>query len=79
MEAVSRENKMQENSPIFDREKPHLCIGTIGHFDHGKTTLTAAITRILEKKNLARFVPFKEIDKTPEEKEKGLSINLCHD
>jgi elongation factor Tu len=54
----------------FERTKPHLNVGTIGHIDHGKTTLTAAITKHLEKKGLADFVPFDEIDKAPEEKER---------
>jgi elongation factor Tu len=53
-------------------------IGTIGHVDHGKTTLTAAITKILEKQGKAKFVPFDEIDKAPEEKERGITINIAH-
>ncbi|HWP92914.1 MAG TPA: GTP-binding protein, partial [Thermodesulfobacteriota bacterium] len=53
----------------FERGKPHLNIGTIGHVDHGKTTLTAAITKVLEKQGRAKFVKFEEIDKAPEEKE----------
>ncbi len=51
----------------FERVKPHLNIGTIGHVDHGKTTLTAAITRVLEKQGRAKFIEFDEIDKAPEE------------
>ncbi len=62
----------------FERKKPHLNIGTIGHVDHGKTTLTAAITKILEKKGLAKYVPFEEIDKAPEERERGVTINIAH-
>jgi len=62
----------------FERKKPHLNIGTIGHVDHGKTTLTAAITRILEKQGKAKYVPFDEIDKAPEEKERGITINIAH-
>src|SRR3989304_5940890 len=62
----------------FGRKKPHLNIGTIGHVDHGKTTLTAAITKILEKQGKAKFVPFDEIDKAPEEKERGITINIAH-
>ena len=62
----------------FERRKPHLNIGTIGHVDHGKTTLTAAITRILERRGMAKFVPFEEIDKAPEEKERGITINIAH-
>ncbi len=62
----------------FERRKPHLNVGTIGHVDHGKTTLTAAITRILERRGMAKFVPFEEIDKAPEEKERGITINIAH-
>lgn len=63
----------------FIRDKPHLNIGTIGHVDHGKTTLTAAITTILAKKGLAEHAyKFDEIDKAPEEKERGITINITH-
>jgi elongation factor Tu len=62
----------------FERKKPHLNIGTIGHVDHGKTTLTAAITRVLEKKGLAKFMAYDQIDKAPEERERGLTINIAH-
>ena len=62
----------------FVRDKPHVNIGTIGHVDHGKTTLTAAITQYLSKKQLADFVPFDQIDKAPEERERGVTINLAH-
>jgi elongation factor Tu len=62
----------------FVRSKPHLNIGTIGHIDHGKTTLTAAITKILAIKGEAEFVPFEEIDKAPEEKARGITINTAH-
>ena len=62
----------------FERVKPHLNIGTIGHVDHGKTTLTAAITKVLEKQGRAKFVKFEEIDKAPEEKERGITINIAH-
>lgn len=62
----------------FERKKPHLNIGTIGHVDHGKTTLTAAITKILEKRGMAKYIPFDEIDKAPEEKERGITINIAH-
>jgi elongation factor Tu len=62
----------------FVRDKPHVNIGTIGHIDHGKTTLTAAITRYLASKGGAVFVPFDEIDKAPEEKERGITINTAH-
>ncbi len=62
----------------FERTKPHVNVGTIGHIDHGKTTLTAAITLILSKMNLAHYVPFEEIDKAPEEKERGITIATAH-
>jgi len=62
----------------FERTKPHINVGTIGHIDHGKTTLTAAITKHLEEKGLADFVPFDEIDKAPEEKERGITIATAH-
>ncbi len=62
----------------FERTKPHINVGTIGHIDHGKTTLTAAITKHLAKKGMAEFVPFDEIDKAPEEKERGITIATAH-
>jgi elongation factor Tu len=62
----------------FERTKPHLNIGTIGHVDHGKTTLTAAITKHLARKGLAEFRPFDSIDNAPEERERGVTINICH-
>ena len=62
----------------FQRTKPHLNIGTIGHVDHGKTTLTAAITKVLAEKGGADFVPFDQIDKAPEERERGVTINIAH-
>jgi elongation factor Tu len=62
----------------FIRSKPHMNVGTIGHVDHGKTTLTAAITEVLAKKGLAEYVPFDEIDKAPEEKERGITIAIAH-
>jgi len=62
----------------FQRNKPHVNVGTIGHIDHGKTTLTAAITKYLAKKGGASFVPFDEIDKAPEEKARGITINTAH-
>jgi elongation factor Tu len=62
----------------FERTKPHVNIGTIGHVDHGKTTLTAAITKHLAKKGLAEFRPFDSIDNAPEEKERGVTINIAH-
>jgi len=62
----------------FDRSKPHLNIGTIGHVDHGKTTLTAAITMVLSKKGLSEITDFDQIDNAPEEKERGITINTAH-
>ncbi len=62
----------------FDRSKPHVNIGTIGHVDHGKTTLTAAITKILAAKGTASFVAFDQIDKAPEERERGITIATAH-
>jgi elongation factor Tu len=64
---------------IFDRKgKPHVNVGTIGHVDHGKTTLTAAITKVLAMKGLAEFRPFYSIDNAPEERERGVTINIAH-
>jgi elongation factor Tu len=62
----------------FDRSKPHVNIGTIGHVDHGKTTLTAAITKVLSEKGLAEKKDFSSIDSAPEEKERGITINTAH-
>jgi len=62
----------------FDRSKPHVNIGTIGHVDHGKTTLTAAITKVLAAKGTASFVAFDQIDKAPEERERGITIATAH-
>ena len=62
----------------FDRSKPHVNIGTIGHVDHGKTTLTAAITKVLANKGLAAMRDFSSIDNAPEEKERGITINTSH-
>jgi elongation factor Tu len=62
----------------FDRSKPHLNIGTIGHVDHGKTTLTAAITKVLAEKGLSEIKDFDQIDNAPEEKERGITINTAH-
>jgi len=62
----------------FERTKPHCNVGTIGHIDHGKTTLTAAITKVLAKKDGATFTAFDEIDKAPEEKERGITIATAH-
>ena len=62
----------------FDRSKPHVNIGTIGHVDHGKTTLTAAITKVLAAKGGAEFMDYANIDKAPEERERGITINTSH-
>ena len=62
----------------FDRSKPHCNIGTIGHVDHGKTTLTAAITKVMSEKGGANFVAYDQIDKAPEEKERGITISTAH-
>ncbi len=62
----------------FERTKPHLNIGTIGHIDHGKTTLTAAITKVLSLKGLCSNLDFDQIDKAPEEKARGITISVCH-
>ena len=62
----------------FERTKPHVNIGTIGHIDHGKTTLTAAITKVQAAKGMADFTPFDEIDKAPEERERGITIAIAH-
>ena len=62
----------------FDRSKPHVNIGTIGHVDHGKTTLTAAITKVLADKGGAEFMDYANIDKAPEERERGITINTAH-
>ena len=62
----------------FERTKPHVNVGTIGHVDHGKTTLTAAITLIQSTKGLAQKVDFNQIDKAPEERERGITIATAH-
>jgi len=62
----------------FERKKPHANVGTIGHIDHGKTTLTAAITKVLAEQKMANFVPFDQIDKAPEEKARGITIATAH-
>jgi elongation factor Tu len=66
------------SKPKFERTKPHVNVGTIGHVDHGKTTLTSAITKVLATKNLAAYMAFDQIDKAPEEKERGLTIAIAH-
>jgi elongation factor Tu len=66
------------SKPKFERTKPHVNVGTIGHVDHGKTTLTSAITKVLATKQLASYMAFDQIDKAPEEKERGLTIAIAH-
>ncbi|MBI3047363.1 MAG: elongation factor Tu, partial [Acidobacteria bacterium] len=62
----------------FDRSKPHVNVGTIGHIDHGKTTLTAAITKVLALRGGAEFRPFGSIDNAPEERARGITIAIAH-
>ena len=62
----------------FQRTKPHVNIGTIGHVDHGKTTLTSAITHVLAQDGFAKALKFEDIDSAPEEKERGVTINIYH-
>ncbi|MBU1122657.1 MAG: 50S ribosome-binding GTPase, partial [Candidatus Omnitrophica bacterium] len=62
----------------FVRSKPHINIGTIGHVDHGKTTLTSAITKVLAARGQATMLNYDDIDKAPEEKERGVTINIAH-
>jgi elongation factor Tu len=80
---ASQEGPKQEREAVmakekFERTKPHVNIGTIGHVDHGKTTLTAAMTKCLAAKGLADYTPFDSIDKAPEEKARGITINTAH-
>ena len=63
---------------VFERTKPHVNVGTIGHVDHGKTTLTAAITKVLAMKGGAQFLAYDQIDNAPEEKARGLTISISH-
>src|SRR5574342_1144929 len=62
----------------YDRTKPHVNVGTMGHIDHGKTTLTAAITKVLGFKKMASFRAYDSIDNAPEEKQRGITINIAH-
>ncbi len=62
----------------FERSKPHMNIGTMGHIDHGKTTLTAAITKVLAEHNDSEYTAFEDIDKAPEERERGITIAIAH-
>ncbi len=65
-------------STVYQRVKPHVNIGTIGHVDHGKTTLTAAITKILAEAGKSKAVSYEDIDKSPEERARGITINATH-
>lgn len=67
-----------QEKQVYKRDKPHLNIGTIGHVDHGKTTLTAAITSVLQEMNLATAKKYEDIDNAPEEKKRGITINATH-
>ena len=73
-----KEVKKMAEKKKFERTKPHANVGTIGHVDHGKTTLTAAITKVLSEKGGAEFIPYDQIDKAPEEKERGITIATAH-
>src|SRR6185503_8945028 len=73
---LKEEHKMAKEA--FKRDKPHVNVGTIGHVDHGKTTLTAAITTVLSKKGMAEARAYDSIDNAPEEKERGITINTAH-
>ena len=80
---ITRNNKFKERSykmskEKFDRSKPHVNIGTIGHVDHGKTTLTAAITKVMADAGRADFSAYDQIDKAPEERERGITISTAH-
>lgn len=69
---------MARSYAAFDRSKPHVNIGTIGHVDHGKTTLTAAITKVLADKGQANFLDYGSIDRAPEERARGITISTAH-
>lgn len=79
---ISKNNSVQKRfyaeKKVFQRDKPHCNVGTIGHVDHGKTTLTAAITKVLADKKLAAAKGYAEIDNAPEEKARGITINVAH-
>ena len=76
--AMTQERRIFVAKKKFERTKPHVNVGTIGHIDHGKTTLTAAITKALAAKGLADYTPFDQIDKAPEEKARGITISVSH-
>ena len=73
-----RQTETAMSKAKFERNKPHVNIGTMGHIDHGKTTLTAAISKTLADKGLAQYTPFDQIDKAPEEKARGITISIAH-
>lgn len=70
--------RFYSDTKVYERNKPHVNVGTIGHVDHGKTTLTAAITKVLAEKELAEWKDYDEIDNAPEEKARGITINVAH-
>lgn len=72
------QSRYYSDKKVFKRDKPHCNVGTIGHVDHGKTTLTAAITKVLSEKDLAEVKEYDEIDNAPEEKARGITINAAH-
>lgn len=71
-------SRFYSDKQVYKREKPHCNIGTIGHVDHGKTTLTAAITKVLSERDLAEHKDYDEIDNAPEERARGITINAAH-
>ena len=75
---IAKNTSLRASFATFDRSKPHLNIGTIGHVDHGKTTLTAAITKVLAEKGGAEFTSYADIDKAPEERARGITISTAH-
>src|SRR5206468_5840354 len=76
--SLGRGSQTAMGKKVFERNKPHVNVGTIGHVDHGKTTLTAAITKVLAMKGGSQFRAFDSIDKAPEEKARGITIAIAH-
>jgi len=76
--AAASANDFTRNFATFDRKKPHINIGTIGHVDHGKTTLTQAITKVLSEKGWSKSLSYEDIDRAPEEKTRKITINTSH-
>lgn len=72
------QQRFYSDKQVYKRDKPHCNVGTIGHVDHGKTTLTAAITKVLSERDLAEHKDYDEIDNAPEEKARGITINAAH-